>query len=200
MNELIKAFSEKGFLFPVQALILAADVYFVVKSNTNHYLLLSLILIASTIVLQAVRRRFMLSYPVNICMGGRSSAHIDTYYLRGVFVLSMLFLVLGLSLEYHERFKELDIIIGKHLLCLIIFFIVIVPILFCVFSGKLRKLIANKLKKGGSHIFLNSCPLCSSPSAIQENRIVDENRVSIKTTCLKCGKSAEYEISANIGE
>lgn len=200
MNELIKAFVEKGFLFPIQALIIAADVYFVAKSDLNHYLLLSLILILSTIVLQAVIRRFMLSYPVTIPMGGRSSAHIDTYYLKGVFVLSMLFLLLGVCFEYHERFKTLDAIIGKLLPYSIAFFIVIAPILFCLFSGKLRKAIACKLKKGGPYLFLNNCFLCSSQSAIQENSIIDENRIAIKTHCLKCGKSAEYEISANIGE
>lgn len=200
MNDLIKSFVEKGLLFPVQAIIIAADLYFISKGNLNHYLLLSLILILSTIVLQAVKRRFMLLFPGFPLMGGRSSAHIDTYYLRAIFILSMLFFTLGVCLQYHDRFKAFDNLIGKFIPYAVVIFIIIVPIIFCWSSGKIREAIANKLKKDGPFLSLNDCPFCSSKSAIQENRVVDKNRIAVKTHCLKCEKSTEYEISVNIGE
>lgn len=200
MNELIKLFFEKGFLFPIQAILIAADVYFVAKSELNNYLLLSLILVISTIVLQTVRRRFLLLYPVNLPMNGRSSVHIDTYYLRVVLILSTLFLVLGVSLAYQARFYAFDYWVGKLLPYSIPIFLVLAPLLFWFNSVRLNDAIAEKLKEDGPSLSMKRCPFCSSQSALHECKIKDKNNVDVKIQCLKCGKSASYQLSANIGE
>jgi len=183
MNELIKLFSEKGFLFPIQAIIIAANVYFVSKSEMNHDFLLSLILVLSTLVLQTFRRRFLLLYPINLPMNRRSSAHIDTYYLRIVLILSMLFLVLGVSLTFQERFAEFNTWIGKYLLYFILLFLVIAPFPFWLFSKQLNEAIANKLKRGGSSFSMEACPFCCKPSALYERSIIDKGKIKVNIQC-----------------
>lgn len=199
MNELIKLFVKEGLLLPVQAIIIITDIYFITIDKLNNYILLSLILILSTIVLQTVRRRFLLLYPFNLPMG-RPSAHIDTYYLRLVLIASMLFLVLGLCFAYQSIFIELDKWVKEFIPYSIVVFIVTIPILFWLSSERINISIANKIKKKGPNVTINDCFFCNSHSSIQETNIVDKNKISIKTQCLKCGKSEEYELSANIGE
>ncbi len=199
MNELIKFFSERGLLLPIQAIIIIANIYLLTKDKCNNYLLLSLILILSTVVLQAVRRRFLLLYPFNFPMG-RPSVHVDTYYLRIVLITSMLFMIFGVCQAYYSYFIDLNEWLKVAIPYSIVGFIIVFPLLFMLTSERINELIANKIKEKGPNLSISDCPFCLSRSSIQENNIIDKNRISVKTNCLKCGKKSEYEITTNIGD
>ena len=199
MSELIKFFAERGLLFPIQAIIIIANVYLFAKDKFSNYLLLSLVFILSTIVLQAVRRRFLLLYPFNF-RTNRESVHIDTYYLRIVLIASMLFLILGICQAYYSYFLEFDKLLRFAIPYTIVVVIIVVPLIFMFASEKLNDLIADKLKNKGPNLTLDNCPFCLSPSSIKETKIFSKDKAHIETNCLKCGKNAKYEITLRIGE
>ena len=200
MSELIRLIAEKWQLFPIQIIIIVVNVYLVVKSELNYCLLLSLVLVLSTVVLQTVRRRFLLLYPVNLTMNRRSSAHADTYYLRVILILSTLFLTIGFSLINQDRFIGLDNLIGKLLPYSVILFIVVAPLIFCFLSERINEAIAQKLKNAGPSLSIEECPFCSEKFALYERTIISKEKIGVKIKCLKCDKSTLYELSANIGE
>jgi len=82
---LIKELANQGYIFPIQAIILLINGYLIYTYNDNGCVILSSIMITSTFVLQAVRRRFFMFHPRNSDTG-RESALIDTWYLRLIII------------------------------------------------------------------------------------------------------------------
>jgi len=200
MNELIKLIASQGLIFPLQSIILIIDVLLFTKGKANIYVVYSALLIFSIFVLQLVRRRFLLLFPFNSTAGCESS-HIDTYYLRFIAIISTFLTIIGLietsainpPLEQSCYYKLLPL--------LTVIFIIIIPGIFWLLSEKLNQMIANKLKLKGPNKVLTECNYCGRNTCIQENHIIDKNKVKIKRKCHFCEKiEPEYEIFTNIGE
>ena len=198
MNDLVKKFVDEGHILPIQLILLVANIYVVEKCQLNNYLLLSLILVLSTLVLQTIRRRFRLLYPFNVILK-RPADHWDTHYLRIVFLLSTTFLILGVCLAYEDRFAAFNKTIGKNIHFLILIIIVLIPIFFWMCSNLLNKKLADKLKSEGSSFDIGECPSCGKKAALYERSVSNEKEIVVDIKCLKCDWTKEYKISASIG-
>ena len=200
MNELIKLIASQGLIFPLQSIILIIDILLFIKGKANIYVVFSALLIFSIFVLQLVRRRFLLLFPFNSTAGCESS-HIDTYYLRLIAIISTFLTIIGL-IETSSVNSPLEQSYYYRLLPLFtVIFIGLIPGIFWLLSEKLNQMIANKLKQKGPNKILTQCNYCGKNTCIQENHIIDKNRVKIKRKCHYCDKvEQEYEIFTNIGE
>lgn len=200
MNELIKLLVGQGLLFPLQAILIAVNCYVFSKDKFNIFLIYSLLLIFSTLVLQLVRRRFLLLYPFN-SESGRESSHIDTYYLRAIVIISSVLLVVGLT-SPTTHFSEIKESLFFSLIPVMALLLLgLIPCAFWLFSKELNKMIANKLKKDGPRTFVSQCNYCGLNSCIQENLIITENKIKISRKCNACLKEEpSYEVFTNIGE
>ena len=197
MSEIIKLLLDQGLLFPLQIIILIIDAYLFVKGKFNGYVLLSLVLIISTFVLQTIRRRFLLLYPRNNWVG-RESSEIDTYYLRLIIILSACFSLIGYFSSYSASIDRWGVFIKSYLPFIIAITIGLMPCLFWIFSDRIDKRVAEKLKSYGPNISVISCPCCEYPYAIQKNEVIHKNLGKISFQCDHCNNVRE--ITLNIGE
>jgi hypothetical protein len=202
MGEIVKMFINQGLLSPIQLVILIIDAYLLLTGHHNSFVLLSFLVIISTFVLQAVKGRFLLLLPKNNWVG-RESSEIDTYYLRSIIILSTLFVCIGVFVAYLININRWVHVLEenlKHFLPIAGFiFIVIIPVVFWIFSERIDKRVATKLKRYGPYTFVRQCPFCSKGFALQTNEVIDRNRGRSRLICSQCQVEEEREVSLNIG-
>lgn len=201
MNEIIKLLLTEGLVFPLQIIILIIDAYLVLNTKSNGYVLLSLVLIFSIFVLQTVRRRFLLLYPKQQ-WAGYESAEIDTYYLRGIVILSAFSSLMGLFSSYTNSMPKWAIILESYIPIPLISLltIVIIPCFFCLFSNLINDRIAKKLKSHGPYISVVTCHCCKYPYAIQKREVIHKNLGKITFKCEHCNNDIVREVTLPIGE
>lgn len=193
----LKALTDNGYIFPIQAIILLIDGYLISTKNYNGWVYLSSILIISTFVLQAVRRRFFMFHPRNNSVG-RESAHIDTWYLRLVIIVATLSALMGwtnTSIGYPLCFN----FIRTNIFIIGFIFIVIIPVIFWFLTDRINTWIANKLIRFGPNRNRDRCPACNR-FALYTYEVIDKNTVREHVHCNSCQYDDEWQTTTCIGE
>jgi len=152
---LIKELANQGYIFPIQAIILLINGYLIYTYNDNGCVILSSIMITSTFVLQAVRRRFFMFHPRNSDTG-RESALIDTWYLRLIIIGATFFALMGWSNSSIGDPVCFNFV-RNNILPIGLVFIIIIPLIFFFSSKYIDEKIADKLIKYGPN---KSCVPC----------------------------------------
>lgn len=205
MSELIRMLRNEGLATPIQVIVLVIDGYLISSGNVGGFASVSIVIILSTFVLQAVRGRFLLLYPRNN-WAGRESSEIDTYYLRSIIIAVTLFTIMALFFGLLEtpdpRLSQLDAALLRPdvLVTLAVLFDVLIPFMFGTSFNTINDRIAKKLKNNGPWISLSKCPFCRNSFAVEIHEIVNRSQGYFNLKCESCGKVEMHRVSLNIGE
>ena len=181
----------------IQGIALSVNVSFLLKGQSNTYFYASIVLILSLYVLQAIHRRFLMLYPVNIPLK-RPSPHVDTFISRGFIWLSYLLLFFGIYSSSHPFFPVLQEV---WLISFIVTGLLMLPLVFWVLSsiGFIQGLIAKQLSKKPFVAQLQNCPHCNSSNAEIRREIMTRTEMKEIISCSNCNGS-EIIVPINIGD
>lgn len=207
MSELFQMLRNEGLATPFQAIVLVIDAYLIVTGidNASGFMFVLVILIASTLVLQSVRGRFLLLNPQNAFVA-RATAAIDTYTLRAMIIVAIFFAVvalyLGVVAPQIPWLMRIDGFLSRPAVLLVLgsSLILAAPVIFWAISDRLNNGIAEKLKNCGPLINACWCPFCNRSFAIIIHEIKDRSHGQISLLCELCGRAERYNVPLNIGE
>ena len=167
-------FKDKALALVVQGVLLFAAVIHTTHGEPNFFIVLSITILLSLYVLQALNRRFRYYFPINGFFR-KNTKRKDTYILYVLTFLAFFSFLMGLT----------------HSISLGIFLSLIIllpgPIWFLFFSKGVASDIESEFKKKDFIVSSIHCPYCGA-DAVQVGSFKEGNRAIRCVKCLKgCG-------------
>ena len=191
----------KWLSISIQLSLLGLNVILASQKVYNSFLLLSIVVLFSLFILQAVSHRFLYFNPFNYHVQ-RAVPNLDTYILYFFIYLAGVLFVLGIAQEYKvESLKVIEGYLKSEILWFYLIFLFLFPLCWKVVGRKLiAKSIAKKLRDH-SFQYTKHCDECGSDGVLHENIVLSWNDLRVRRACPTCdkGRTKEFRTTLRIG-